>query len=139
MTLKLTPKQESFCYKFIETGNASKAYRQSYDTKNMKPATINRKAKELLDNGKIAARISGLQARHQARHDITVDYLTDNMLENRELARTLGKPETMQSADMGLAKLHGRLTDKMQVGVDPDANIQINVNFVDPVPQPDDE
>jgi len=45
MTVKLTPKQQKFCYKYIETGNASKAYRQSYDTENMKPATIKPESK----------------------------------------------------------------------------------------------
>ena len=29
-TVKLTPKQEKFCQVFIETGNASEAYRQAY-------------------------------------------------------------------------------------------------------------
>lgn len=57
----LTPKQEAFCLSYIETGNASEAYRRSYDVSKMKPASINRKAKELMDNGRIAARISELQ------------------------------------------------------------------------------
>lgn len=57
----LTPKQEAFCLAYIETGNASEAYRRSYDVSKMKPASINRKAKELMDNGRIAARISELQ------------------------------------------------------------------------------
>ena len=54
----LTPKQESFCQKYIELGNASEAYRQSYDADDMNMNTVNRKAKELLDNGKITARVN---------------------------------------------------------------------------------
>jgi len=135
MSVKLTPKQQKFCYKYIETGNASKAYRQSYDAENMKSATINRKAKELLDNGKIAARIEILQAVHQERHNITIDTLTSNMIENREIAKGLGKPETMQSADMGMAKIHGYITDKQKVQVDGES-IELNVHFVDPPPRP---
>lgn len=61
MRTKLTQKQEKFCLKYIETGNASEAYRQSYNTSKMKPETIHRKAKELMDAGKIAARIKELQ------------------------------------------------------------------------------
>ena len=53
--IALTPKQRAFCYKYIETGNASLAYREIYDCSKSKPLTISRKAKELLDNGKIAA------------------------------------------------------------------------------------
>lgn len=59
--IKLTKKQEDFCQAYVDSGNASDAYRESYNCSNMKPATINRKAKELLDDGKITARIEQLQ------------------------------------------------------------------------------
>lgn len=59
---KLTAKQEKFCQEYIQCGNASEAYRQSYDIGEMKPETINRKAKELMDNGKITARLQELNA-----------------------------------------------------------------------------
>ena len=58
--MKLTQKQETFCQQYMLSSNASKAYRHSYNTVNMKPATINRRAKELIDNSKIGARISVL-------------------------------------------------------------------------------
>lgn len=57
----LTPKQESFCLAYLETGNASEAYRRSYDTSKSNDATINRKAKELIDNVKITARLAELR------------------------------------------------------------------------------
>ena len=56
----LTPKQERFCLEYLKTGNASEAYRRAYNAQKMKPETINRKAKELMDNGKIAARLAEL-------------------------------------------------------------------------------
>ena len=59
--INLSPKQEGFCLARVETGNASEAYRRNYKTENMNPATINRKAKELMDNGKITARLEELQ------------------------------------------------------------------------------
>lgn len=58
---KLTIKQEKFCVKYIDCGDASKAYRFAYNTKNMKPETVNRKAFDLLHNGKLAARIEQLK------------------------------------------------------------------------------
>lgn len=73
MAKELTPKQEAFCQKYIELGCATKAYYAAYDAKGSKPITANRKAKELLDNGKIAARVRELQAIHQKRHEVTVD------------------------------------------------------------------
>jgi phage terminase small subunit len=42
----LTQRQEKFCLAYIETGNASESYRRAYNAENMKPVTINRKAKE---------------------------------------------------------------------------------------------
>lgn len=71
--MHLTPKQEKFCQKYIELGNASEAYRQTYNSSEMKSETVNRKAKVELDKGKIRARIQELQDRHLKRHDITVD------------------------------------------------------------------
>jgi len=54
---QLTPKQEGFCYSYIETGNASEAYRLNYNAQNMKPETVWRKAQEVYDNGKVTARL----------------------------------------------------------------------------------
>jgi phage terminase small subunit len=61
MNMALTEKQGRFCLAYIETGNASEAYRRAYDAESMKPKTVNRKAKELMDNGKITARIAELR------------------------------------------------------------------------------
>lgn len=71
----MTPKQDVFCRAYVETGNASEAYRRAYNTDDMKPSTVNRKAVELLENGKITARLDELQRVAQKRHEITVDSL----------------------------------------------------------------
>lgn len=68
---KLTIKQENFCNFYIETGNASEAYRRSYDSENMSDDSINRKAAELLSNGKITARVKELQGELKNTSDIT--------------------------------------------------------------------
>ena len=57
----LTMKQENFCQAILEGANLSDAYRKSYNTAAMKSATINRNAKALMDNNKIAARIAELR------------------------------------------------------------------------------
>jgi phage terminase small subunit len=68
---KLTPKQEIFCNAYVEMGNASGAYRRAFDAGAMKPETVNRKAVELLNNGKITARVEALQAELKSKSDIT--------------------------------------------------------------------
>lgn len=77
--MELTPKQENFCRFYIETGNASEAYRRAYDASGMKDAVIHVKASELLDNGKITVRIAELQADHRKRHEVTVDRLVQEL------------------------------------------------------------
>ena len=57
----LTPKQEHFVAVYLKTSNASEAYRQAYDCSGMKDATINREAKVLMDNHKIATRLAELR------------------------------------------------------------------------------
>lgn len=71
--MSLTPKQEKFCLVYLETGNASEAYRQSYEAGRMKPRVIEQRAHDLLKNGKIAVRLAELRQAAQQRNDITVD------------------------------------------------------------------
>lgn len=115
MAAKLTVKQESFCLAYIETGNASEAYRQVYNCSRMKPATINRKAAELLENGKITARLEELQAEHRKRHDVTVDSITAEYEEARQLAIEMGQPSAAVAASTGKARLHGIVIDKKEI------------------------
>ncbi|HGJ5864129.1 terminase small subunit [Arsenophonus nasoniae] len=102
-----TPKQEAFCQAFIETGNASEAYRRAYNTEKMKAATINRSAKEMLDNPKVAARIAELQGEHREKHNITVDSLLKEFEEHRQLALKTEQPAAANGATLGKAKLLG--------------------------------
>lgn len=128
--MALTPKQEGFCQKYLETGNASEAYRLNYSTENMKPESVNRLAKALLDNIKISSRIEELKERHAKRHDLTVDDLIAELEEARALARDIEQPAAMVSATTGKGKLLG--FDKMVVSGDPNKPIlgQIDINFV---------
>ncbi|MEI8204770.1 MAG: terminase small subunit [Bacteroidota bacterium] len=69
--MKLTIKQENFCNFYIESGNASDAYRRAYDCGRMKDVTINRTSFDLLNDHKITARVNELRATLQANSDIT--------------------------------------------------------------------
>ncbi|MEG9489616.1 terminase small subunit [Mannheimia indoligenes] len=134
---ELTPKQEAFCLTYIETGNASEAYRQAYEAEGMKPETINRKAKELLDNGKIAARIEELKAEHAERHKLTVDDLLRELEEARTLAKAKENPAAMAQATMGKAKILGFDKQLHEVKADlRELPSKINIIFTDePEPQ----
>ena len=110
---KLTDKQERFCHLVIELGNTSEAYRQSYDSEKMKVETVNRAAKQLMDNPKIATRLKELREPIIEKHNITVESLLKELEEARTCALAA---ETVQSsaavsATMSKAKLLG--LDKM--------------------------
>lgn len=107
--MTLTTKQENFCQKYVETGNASEAYRYGYDTSRMKPESVHRKAKELMDNGNVAARIAELKQRAAVKHDVTVATLLRELEEARTIALSCETPQTSAavSATMGKAKLCG--------------------------------
>lgn len=117
MAEKLTPKQEAFCLAYVETGNASEAYRRAYSAGSMKPDVIAVKASELLKNGKVTVRVQELQGDIQKRHEITVDDLIAELEEARVAAFSAQTPQTSAAvaATMGKAKLLGYLKDKAEL------------------------
>ena len=112
---KLTIKQENFCLALMETGNASEAYRRAYNAENMKPEVIHVKASELLSSGKVSVRVAELKAEAKERCMVTVESLTEELEEARALALQEGQSSAAVAATMGKAKLHGLLTDKVDV------------------------
>ena len=107
--MNLTDKQEKFCRKVVELSNTSEAYRQAYDTSRMKDASIHRKAKELMDNVKISARLEELREELRERYRLTVDDLIAELEEARQIALSAETPQSSAavSSTMGKAKLLG--------------------------------
>jgi phage terminase small subunit len=127
---KLTPKQEGFCQDYIKTGNQSEAYRLNYNSGKMLPASINNKAYELMQNVDITSRIATLQERIAKKFEVTVESLTKELDEDRQLARDLEMPAAAISALNVKARIHG--LDKQVLSNDPNNPMPatINVNIV---------
>jgi hypothetical protein len=115
--MALTPKQEAFALAYVETGNASEAYRRAYNAGNMKPEVIANKASALLKRGDVRVRVEMAQAKAVERHETTVDDILRELEEARALAAGGEKPQpaAMVAASMGKAKLLGMLTDKTEL------------------------
>lgn len=111
----MTPKQEQFAYLYIETGNATEAYRRAYNTENMKPETIAKEAYKLLQDQDITVMIDGLKAEHRARHNMTVDDIIRELEEARQIALADNKAAPMVAATMGKAKVLGLIIDKQEI------------------------
>jgi phage terminase small subunit len=123
MACKLTPKQGAFALAYIETGNASEAYRRAYSVNGKSENTVHVEASRLLDNPKISLRVAELQAAHRQRHNVTVDTLTNELEAARELAMKDEKGASAAvSAVLGKAKLHGLLVDRSEVN----ANVRMS-------------
>jgi phage terminase small subunit len=121
---ELTIKQEKFCRHFIGPceGNASDAYRAAYNTQHCSMSTINRNAKALLDNNKIATRIDVLKAEYESQEAITLEEITGVLRRAVDGAAAAGQWSAASQAALGLAKLAGLLIEKRQISADPGAD-----------------
>lgn len=107
---ELTLKQEGFCQAYVETGNASEAYRLSYPVSiNWKPESVHREACATLDHPKVSSRIAVLKAELATKHDVTVASLMKELEEARTAALTCETPQSSAavSATMGKARIAG--------------------------------
>lgn len=67
----LTAKQRKFCENVVSGMNLADSYRNSYDASGMKPASVQRRAAELMVDGKIRACLEALQREMRERVQIT--------------------------------------------------------------------
>lgn len=112
----LTPKQEAFARRYVETGNASDAYRYAYNASNMKLATVNKRASELLGHGAIAGRVSDLQDAQLAAVDVSAQ---DIVRVAWEIANASDASHGSRVSALALlAKRHHEFSDKHEIGAD---------------------
>ena len=106
---ELTPKQEKFCQLYIELGNASEAYRQSYDAEGSNDNVVGVNASRLLNNTKVELRLKQIRDEHMRNHKLTVGDLLKELEEARQAALGAENPQSSAAvaATMGKAKLLG--------------------------------
>jgi phage terminase small subunit len=123
---KLTQKQEAFCVAYLETGNASEAYRRSYDASNMSMPSVNRAAKELVDNPKIAARVNQLREPVLERMQVTLQGHLSDLLALREKAIVDGKWSAAVQAEIARGKAAGLYIQKNE-----NVNVDMSIEDID--------
>ena len=106
---KLTIKQEAFARAYVETGNASEAYRRAYNAENTKQEIVAVRACELLAHSKVSVMVKKLKDEIANRHEITVDRLVNELEEARLAALGAENPQSAAAvaATMGKAKILG--------------------------------
>ena len=112
--MPLTQKQEAFCLEYINSGNASAAYRAAYNTSRMKPETVNRTAKSMMDNHKIAARLIELRAPAVEAVQLTLEMHLRTLAELRDEARLLGQMGAAINAESQRGKAAGLYVERIE-------------------------
>lgn len=113
--MALTAKQEAFCLAYLETGNASEAYRRVYNAEKMKPEVITNKASELLKRGDIRVRLEELRAPVREKALITFE---SHLARLEELSRKAEEAEQYSAAitaETNRGKVAGLYTDKIDL------------------------
>lgn len=130
---QLTQKQESFCIAYIKTANATEVYRQVYNCSKMKPATVNRNAKALLDNNKIVTRLQELRAPVIAEAQITLAAHLEELRQIRDQAIMDRNWPAAIAAEVNRGKVSGLYVRKIE-GVTPEKTVvNVVLQQVDPV------
>lgn len=131
---KLTQKQENFINVYLETGNASEAYRKAYDATKMSESSIGREAFSLIDNPKISSEIAARREKAAQKCLITVHDLVNELEEARIAALSAETPQASAAtaATMGKAKLLG--LDKQIIEQTVTATVEGSMNLNHEIP-----
>jgi phage terminase small subunit len=104
--MALTAKQEAFAQAYIETGNASEAYRRAYDCSRSKPNGIHVSASQLLADPKVALRVAALQANAAERAVLTLEGHLLELASLRDEAKGRGQLAAAIAAEIARGR-HG--------------------------------
>jgi len=121
----LTQKQERFCTEYLKCGNATKAYRIAYDKPDMKMASANRRAKDLIDNSKIQARLETLREPVVRDCRVTLGSHLKRLEELSRLAQEEGQTSAAVKAEELRGKACGLYIERREVS----QKIAINADF----------
>lgn len=111
----LTKKQEDFALVYVETGNASDAYRRTYAVKSMTEKSINETASRLLKNVKVAARIAELRAPVVEKAGLTLEKHLDDLLRLRNMAVKDAKWTAAIQAEIARGKAAGLYVERTEL------------------------
>lgn len=112
--MKLTAKQEAFCLAYIETNNASEAYRRTYDAARMKPETINKRSSELMQDGAITGRLEQLRAPVRDRAQITLESHLERLNHLSLMAEKAEQYGAAIKAEESRGKVSGLYVEKIE-------------------------
>ncbi|GAB1835546.1 terminase small subunit [Achromobacter xylosoxidans] len=112
--MALTQKQEAFCLAYIETGNASEAYRRAYKPKKMTDKSVNEKASQFLAQVKIKSRLEELRAPVRERALLTLETHLARLDELSRKAEADDQYAAAITAETNRGKAAGLYTERIE-------------------------
>ena len=104
---ELTQKQENFCLAYIETGNASEAYRKAYNAAGSSEKSVWELASKMLDNPKVISRLEALREQAACRALLTLERHLEELATLRDEARAEGRYSAAIAAEIARGKAAG--------------------------------
>ena len=112
---ELTQNQEELAKAYIlHHGNRSDAWRECNPKSKAAPESVWVSASRAFDDSMVQLRIQELQDMATERHLVTVDSLTEELDENRSVAKDEKQAAAMTASTVAKAKLHGHMIDKVK-------------------------
>jgi hypothetical protein len=116
MRTKLNPRMERFCFLIVKGEIQSTAYEQAgYSTRSKEVAAAN--ACNLLKIPKVQARIQELRGELVKRTMISLESLTDDLIDIRDKAIKAGSFGPAVQSVIAIARMHGFMVDKAELTV----------------------
>ena len=111
----VTVKQQAFAKSYVETGNASEAYRVAYNVDRMSANAVPVEAHRVLKRPNVALMVSQLQEEAAERFELTHDGVIRMLLADRDTARELGQMASAVRADELIGKNLGMFKERAEV------------------------
>lgn len=125
---KLTPKREAFALAYVETSNASEAYRRAFGVSEERSEWVKIEASRLLRDPNVALTVAAIRTERRNQAAVTAASLTEELEEARALAVQEKQTAAAVSATMGKAKINGLIVDKKELGGFDGKPIGVEVN-----------
>lgn len=113
--MALTPKQEAFALAYVETGNASEAYRRAYSAAKMKTASIAVAASKLIADPNITLRVQELQGKAAEACQVTLEGHLQRLAQLSLKAEREGKYSAAVAAEISRGKAAGLYVEKTEL------------------------
>lgn len=119
---QLTMKQHKFVDEYINTGNASEAYRRSYDCKKSSNKTISIEATKLINSPNVALAVKREKERLSRSSRLDSKDIENNLFSIFERSLETDQLNTARACMMDIAKLNGLIIQKQEQQINTTVN-----------------